>query len=83
MAFYVSAIDGRKKALLVGPYRRHGDALADVKKVRKWAADNTREGKWGGVAYGTARDKTRHDLGRFNDHVGVEVDSDGWVGVAA
>lgn len=34
MSYYVSAIDGSRKALLVGPFRTNGAALAQVETVR-------------------------------------------------
>lgn len=78
MAFYVSAINGRRKALAVGPYRRHGDALAAVEPVRRWAERNLRDvDPW--VAWGTARDRAGHAPGKANEAFGVTLDADGYI----
>jgi hypothetical protein len=79
MAYYASAIDGSRKVLGVGPFRRHGDALAVVDRFRRWAEESTREGRYRGPAYGTCRDFRQHKPGRFNEQVGVTVGADGWV----
>lgn len=80
MAFYASATNtaGSKKVLAIGPFRRHGDALRAVELFRRWASDNTHEGRNMNAAYGTARDRLHHAPGRFNVSTGVAVDNDGW-----
>lgn len=78
MAFYVSAISssGRRSVLALGPYRRQGSALAEVDRFRAWAAANTREGALS-AAFGTARHRTSHEPGRFNEALGLP--SEGWL----
>jgi hypothetical protein len=78
MAFYVSAISGRKR-LALGPFRGHGEALKHVDCFRRWAAHFTDVGFWPDVGYGTARHRTNHGPGKFNAHFGVSTDSDGFV----
>ena len=50
--YYVSAIDGRKKHLVAGPYGTHEHALARVKPVRAYA--DSVDGRAHFMAWGTA-----------------------------
>ena len=82
MAYYVTvqehASAGGRVAFAAGPYRRHGDAQAAVDPVRALCASRVRDGHW--HAYGTARDRVRHDrVGRLNGPLGVTVGADGFV----
>lgn len=78
MSYYVSAIQGAKSTLAVGPFRRHGDALAHVERFRRWATENTREAaRFPDVGFGTARDRGNHRPGRMNAHYAVPM-ADGW-----
>lgn len=51
-AYYVSAIDGARKALICGPYPTHDAALADVTRVKRAAYDVDPRAHW--WAWGTA-----------------------------
>lgn len=51
-AYYVSAIDGDRKALICGPYDSHEEALADVERVKKAANEIDFRAHW--WAWGTA-----------------------------
>jgi hypothetical protein len=79
MAYYVSAIKGPRKALAVGPFRRHGDALALVDRVRRWARDNVSDVDHFRTAWGTAHHRTAHPPGRLNEAFGVTVDHTGYI----
>lgn len=50
--YYVSAIDGDRKALIVGPYATHEEALADVQRVKRAAYEVNDRAIW--WAWGTA-----------------------------
>lgn len=50
--FYVSAIDGRKKYMIAGPYLTHAKALAAVDTVRRDAERRDPRAYW--MAWGTA-----------------------------
>lgn len=51
--FYVSAIDGNRKALVSGPYATHAEALGKVDSVRdEWCE---LDGRAWFYAWGTAR----------------------------
>jgi hypothetical protein len=79
VAFYVSAIQGEKKALVLGPFRTHGEALA----LKFWAsvqagklfkdADHFR------TLWGTAHDRTQHAPGVLNPHVDLTLSADGYI----
>jgi streptogramin lyase len=51
--YYVSAIDGRRWALLYGPLERHADAVAAVETARRVAVDADARAWF--YAFGTAR----------------------------
>lgn len=51
-AYYVSAIDGDRKALICGPYPTHDAALEDVTRVKRAAYDVDPRAHW--WAWGTA-----------------------------
>lgn len=51
-AYYVSAIDGERKALICGPYATHDAALADVQRVKRAAERVDPRAVW--WAWGTA-----------------------------
>lgn len=80
MAFYVSAIKGRRHKLLVGPFRHHGDALAHEAEVRTWAARRFTDARFPDVGIGTARHRTAHAPGALNDDYGITLDDSGWCG---
>jgi hypothetical protein len=50
--FYVSVIDGKRRALLAGPYDTHDEALALVEQVRRKAYDIDPKSHF--YAFGTA-----------------------------
>ena len=50
--FYVSVIDGKRRALLAGPYDTHAEALALVEQVRRKAYDIDPKSHF--YAFGTA-----------------------------
>lgn len=78
MAYYVSARKRDQYALLVGPFRRHGDALAMVDAARRVVHDNRRD-TWFDLAYGTCRDARGHTEGKLNALLGVVLDAAGYV----
>lgn len=51
--YYVSVIDGRRWALLYGPFARHADALAALETARRVAVDADARAWF--YAFGTAR----------------------------
>ena len=51
--YYVTAIDGPKRYFLAGPWEAHGEALAQVEAVRRFAEHTDPRATW--MAYGTAR----------------------------
>jgi hypothetical protein len=60
-AFYVSVIDGSRRALVAGPYDTHAEAIADVEPV-KAAAETATAGRsvfyaWGTAGYRGPRDE--------------------------
>lgn len=56
--YYVSVIDGSRRALLAGPYTDHRDALAKVDTVRKLADDVDPRACF--YAFGTAGSDEQH-----------------------
>lgn len=75
--FYVSAIDGERKALICGPYDTHEEALADVARVKAAAERVDARAIW--YAWGTASTKlymhpalgAPHELPSDLEHNGV------------
>lgn len=69
--YYVTAIEsnGQRTALLLGPFRTHGAALAQVSRARSWAWEHAPRHAHGAL-FGTSRHKTGHPPGRFNDEIG-------------
>jgi len=57
--YYVTAIDGPRKARIAGPYKTHGTALDKVRTVKDRAEDVDPRAHW--WAWGTMRSET--DLG--------------------
>ena len=51
--YYVSAIDGDRRALVAGPYQTHGEALGDVEAVQAVAYELDVRSHF--YAWGTAR----------------------------
>lgn len=82
MAFYVSAIKGARKALVLGPFRRHGDALAAVQPAKAAADKVFCDVDAFDTLWGTARNATGHRPGKLNDHLDVTVDADGYIVLA-
>jgi hypothetical protein len=69
--YYVTAVDGQRIALLVGPLQSHEAALARVKDAKRIAeAINSRALFY---AYGTSRDKGGVTLppGKLNEWFGL------------
>jgi hypothetical protein len=79
MAFYVSAIKRGQKALVLGPFRRHGDALAAKYVARRAAERLFNDVDAFDTRWGTARDGAGHRPGKLNDHVDITVDDDGYI----
>lgn len=73
--FYVSIKDnsGERSVLALGPFRTHGAALARVDDVNRFVCERYREGHWCG--FGTARHKTSHAPGKFNDALDYAIDA--------
>ncbi len=80
MAFYVSAIRGQRRKLLVGPFRRHGDALAHVDRMARWLDGRFSDTQFPDYGVGTARHRTSHAPGALNADYGIVVDEAGWCG---
>lgn len=80
MAFYVSAIRGRHRKLLVGPFRRHGDALTHVDRMARWLDGRFSDTRFPDYGVGTARHRTSHAAGALNEDYGITVDEAGWCG---
>lgn len=71
-AYYVSAVDTGRTALLFGPFMNdHAGALAAVDKVRKAACDVDPRAHW--YAFGTVRlyDRETYPLGSLNNLLGL------------
>lgn len=47
-AYYVSAVDGSRKAVVCGPYATHAEALAEVSSVRDRVCELLPEAWWYG-----------------------------------
>lgn len=80
--FYVTAELGSRRAVLVGPYGTHGEALANVDRVRVWALDNdVTDAAFAG--FGTARLVAKPGCslrpGKFNDRIGLRAVKEGTV----
>lgn len=78
--YYVSCINGAKKALVTGPYDSHAEALADVERVR--TAAGKLDPKCDFYAWGTARipRNERFACGRWNAQIGMPEKA-AWDGV--
>lgn len=72
-AYYVSAIDGPRSALLAGPWPTHAEALAMVDRVRALANELDPRSHW--YAFGTARlpddDSVPIRAGSLNGRLGL------------
>jgi len=79
MAYYVSAERDGKRALAVGPFRRHGNALAHVHRVKQVAQRTCRDVDHFDTAWGTARHRAGHPPGKLNAVYGVTPDEEGWL----
>jgi hypothetical protein len=53
--FFVSAIDGNEYFLMAGPYPEHGEAAANVERVKGIARQYDETGKTAFLAWGTCR----------------------------
>lgn len=71
--YYVSVIDGARKALLAGPWAKHADALANVERVSQLAYELDPRSHW--YAFGTARlpddDSVPIRAGSLNSKLGL------------
>lgn len=56
--YFVSVVDGRRKALLAGPYLTHDEALLQVAKVSRLAEEADPRSAW--YAFGTAGSDLPH-----------------------
>jgi len=74
--YYVSVIDGPRRALLAGPWAHHRDALAHVRAVNELACSLDPRAHW--FAYGTARvdPDEQPPVGRLNDKLGYPTNGD-------
>lgn len=72
-AYYVSVIDGQRRALLAGPWPTHPEALNMVETVRVKACELDPRGHF--YAFGTARlpddDSVPIRAGSLNKHFGM------------
>lgn len=67
-AYYVSAVDAGRTALLFGPYiNNHAGALAAVERIQKVACELDPRAHW--YAFGTVRlfDRDTYPLGSLNN----------------
>lgn len=60
-SYYVSCVDGERRALVCGPYPTHEQALADVHRVSVAAAERWPESWW--YSWGTAGSDTHSEPG--------------------
>lgn len=71
--YYVSVLDGSRRALLAGPWPTHVEALQMVDTVRLKACDLDARGHW--YAFGTSRlpadGSTLVPKGTLNKHLGL------------
>lgn len=67
--YYVSAIDGEKFALMLGPFETHEQALAKVEECRNLAYDLHPASHW--WLWGTCRKDDGAKLGRMNETMGI------------
>lgn len=74
MSFYTSIQNGSRQVLAVGPFRRHGSALAALERTRRYVAEHERDGRGHFYAYGTARDAAGHGPGPLNERLGLPAD---------
>lgn len=79
MAYYVSAIKGEKKALVLGPFRTHGEALALKFWVSVQAGRLYNDVDHFRTRWGTAHHKTKHTPGVLNPHVDLTLSADGYI----
>lgn len=82
MSFYVSAIKYERKALVCGPFRNHGAALAKVESARKVARDLFHDVDHFSTAWGTCQHKTGHPTTKairaVNEALGLGYDAQGY-----
>ena len=69
--YYVSVIDGRRKALLVGPFAHQRQAAFAVDKTRRAAEDI--DAKAAFYSFGTAKAATGHREGSLNGAVSFDT----------
>lgn len=68
--FYVSVIDGGRKALALGPFATHAEALDRVEDVHEFCLGRwPDEAHW--WAYGTARVRVGRPAGKLNAQLGI------------
>lgn len=79
MAYYVSAIKRQHKALVLGPFRTHGEALAHKHVAKREAGRLFKDVDAFDTAWGTAHDRTQHSPGVLNPHIVLELDAEGYV----
>lgn len=76
-AYYVSVIDGNRRALLLGPFKDdHAAALAKVDSVRKKAEELDPRAVW--YAFGTCRINDDHaaaPLGKLNAYFNMPTNT--------
>lgn len=77
--YYVSVIDGERKAVLAGPYRTHESALADVDIVNRLAQTVGDPGAWF-YAYGTCKLANGYREGLLNARLMDSVPMGSWTG---
>jgi hypothetical protein len=78
--FYISAIDGQRYSLLLGPFPDHPIALEWVKRATDWLNEWDTSGQAWFYAYGTCSTKAIKPCGRlnaiFNKRFGLELPID-------
>lgn len=69
--YYVSVVDHDRVGLLLGPFAKHAESLANVSRCQKHAREVNDNALW--YAYGTMRFEDYSKPGLFNDMIGLSV----------
>ena len=77
IGFYVSAIDGKRRAPMLGPFATHAEALGMVDTARHRAYDLDMRSHW--WYWGTCRVETKAELpkGSMNRYIPIPVINQG------
>ena len=64
--YYVDVVDGKRVAMLLGPFRKHGDALNMVDAARDYTVTQYPMAHF--YAFGTCKRENGHIDSKFNSH---------------